>query len=175
MNHKYSRIIIWVIVLNIVVLTIYIVNVNQKKKFNIPENLVNVNIEGADSLSIYSDIPKVIFYLDFDCSKCFMSIHNIDSLYYRLLENGIELFIVAGCAKLENVKVLLNYNDLNHLKVYYDKRRELLTMNKIPSVSSLFTLLSEDNTILYQGNSYTSNSESENEFNEVLEDFLKED
>lgn len=175
MNHKYSRIIIWLIVLNIVVLTIYFVNVNQKKKFNIPENLVNVNIEGADSLSIYSDIPKVIFYLDFDCSKCFMSLHNIDSLYYRLLENGVELFIVAGCAKLENVKVLLNYNNLNHLKVYYDKKRELPSMNRIPSVLSLFTLLSEDNAILYQGNSYTSNSESENEFNEVLEDFLKED
>jgi len=101
-----------------------------------------------------------------------MSLHNIDSLYYRLLENGIELFIVAGCAKLENVKVLLNYNNFNHLKVYYDKRRELPSMNRIPSVLSLFTLLSEDNTILYQGNSYTSNSESENKFNEVLEEFF---
>ena len=156
MNHKYGRIIIWLIVLNLVVLTIYIVNVNRKKKFNIPDNLVNVNIKGADSLSIYSDIPKVIFYLD--CSKCFMSLHNIDSLYYSLLANGIELFIVAGCTKLENVKVLLNYNDLNHLKVYYDERRELPSMNKIPSVLSLFTLLSEDNTILYQGNSYIGNS-----------------
>lgn len=152
MNHKYGRIIIWLIVLNLVVLTIYIVNVNHKRVFNIPENLENVNIEGADSLSIYNDIPKVIFYLDFDCPKCFMSLHNIDSLYYRLLENGIELFIVAGCTKLENVKVLLNYNNLNHLKVYYDERRELPSMNKIPLVLSLFTLLSEDNTILYQGN-----------------------
>jgi hypothetical protein len=91
-----------------------------------------------------------------------------------LLANGIELFIVAGCTKLENVKVLLNYNNLNHLKVYYDERRELPSMNKIPLVLSLFTLLSEDNTILYQGNSYIGNSESENEFNKALEKFLKE-
>lgn len=33
MNHKYGRIIIWLIVLNLVVLTIYIVNVNHKRVF----------------------------------------------------------------------------------------------------------------------------------------------